>query len=115
MDMPSVEDEALKIIQSRQEGVLQSELWKLLNIDSRKCSRVVKKLSDAGLIDRLEYREEGLKTYLLKARQQAVDPSLLMAGEELIPCVGCDLDCTVEQCPILLDWMYELAISEVNE
>jgi DNA-binding Lrp family transcriptional regulator len=115
MDMPAVEDEALRIIQSRQEGVLQSELWKLLNIDSRKCSRVVKKLSDAGLIDRLEYREEGLKTYLLKARQQAVDPSLLMAGEELIPCVGCDLDCNVEQCSVLLDWMYELAISEVNE
>lgn len=115
MDMPSIEDEALSIIQSRPDGVLQSELWKLLNIDSRKCSRVVKKLSDAGLIDRLEYREEGLKTYLLKARRQAVDPSLLMAGDELIPCVGCDLDCNVEQCPVLLDWMYELAISEVNE
>jgi DNA-binding Lrp family transcriptional regulator len=113
--MPSVEDEALKIIQSRPEGVLQSELWKLLDIDSRKCSRVVKKLFDAGLIDRIEFREEGIKTYQLKARQQAVDPALLMAGEELIPCIACDLDCIVEQCPQLLDWMYELAIREVNE
>ena len=113
--MPSVEDEALKIIQSRPEGVLQSELWKLLDIDSRKCSRVVKKLFDADLIDRIEFREEGIKTYQLKAKQQAVDPALLMAGEELIPCIACDLDCVVEQCPLILDWMYELAINEVNE
>ncbi|TAJ44682.1 winged helix DNA-binding protein [Methanofollis fontis] len=113
--MPSIEDEALRIIQSRPEGVLQSELWKLLNIDSRKCSRLVKKLDDAGLIERIEYRDEGIKTYQLKVKQQEADPSLLMAGEELIPCVACELDCVVEQCPLILDWMYELAISEVNE
>ncbi|MDD3620907.1 MAG: winged helix DNA-binding protein [Methanofollis sp.] len=112
--MASIEDEALKVIQSRSEGVLQSELWKLLNIDSRKCSRVVRRLADAGLIDRVEYRDEGIKTYRLKARQQAADPSLLLAGDELIPCIGCELDCNVEQCPLLLDWMYELAIAEMS-
>lgn len=112
--MPSIEDEALKVIQSRPEGVLQSELWKLLNIDSRKCSRVVRRLADAGLIDRIEFREEGIKTYRLKARQQAADPSLLLAGDELIPCIACELDCNVEQCPLLMDWMYELAIAEMS-
>ncbi|MDK2974893.1 MAG: hypothetical protein PWP08_1264 [Methanofollis sp.] len=113
--MPSIEEEALKIIQSRPDGVLQSELWKILGIDSRKCSRVVKKLFDGGLIDRTEFRDEGIKTYQLTSRQQAIDPALFMAGEELIPCIACDLDCIVEQCPLILDWMYELAITEVNE
>ena len=37
-------EKALRIIQSSREGVLQSELWKLLGVDSRKCSRIVKKL-----------------------------------------------------------------------
>jgi len=43
-------DEALKLIQSKPEGILQSELWKELGVDSRKCSRIVKKLEDSGLI-----------------------------------------------------------------
>ena len=41
--MGDPEEEGLKLIQSRPEGVLQSELWKELGVDSRKCSRIVKK------------------------------------------------------------------------
>lgn len=67
--MTDTEEEALKLIQSNPEGVLQSELWKLLNIDSRKCSRVVKKLVDSERIDRIEFKSNGVKTYLLKAKK----------------------------------------------
>ena len=74
--MESVED-ALKLIQSNPDGVLQSELWKLLGVDSRKCSRIVKKLLDDELIERLEYRKEGIKTFVLKAKRNPVDPNLL--------------------------------------
>ena len=65
--MPEPEDEAYTLIQSRPEGVLQSELWKELGVDSRKCSRIVKKLEESGLIDRVEFKKDGIKTYLLKA------------------------------------------------
>ncbi|HEX3002397.1 MAG TPA: MarR family transcriptional regulator, partial [Methanoregula sp.] len=67
-------EDGLKLIQSRPEGVLQSELWKELGVDSRKCSRIVKKLEESGLIERIEFKKEGLKTYLLKAKQMPVNP-----------------------------------------
>lgn len=52
-------DEALKLIQSKPEGILQSELWKELGVDSRKCSRIVKKLEESELIDRIEFKRKG--------------------------------------------------------
>jgi hypothetical protein len=104
------EEEAFKLIQSRPEGVLQSELWKELGLDSRKCSRIVKKLEEDGRIDRVEYRKDGIKTYLLRAKSKQVNPCYLLAGDELIPCIGCDLECIVEECHPLMDWMYQLAI-----
>jgi Lrp/AsnC family leucine-responsive transcriptional regulator len=108
-------DEGLKLIQSKPEGVLQSELWKELGVDSRKCSRIVKKLEESGLIDRVEFRKDGIKTYLLRAKQMPVNPCDLMAGDELIPCIGCDLECIVEECHPLIDWMYQLAIVSHTE
>jgi hypothetical protein len=108
--MADPEEEGLKLIQSRPEGFLQSELWKELGVDSRKCSRIVKKLEENGLIDRIEYRKDGVKTYLLRAKRQPVNPNNLLAGDELIPCIGCDLECIVEECHPLMDWMYQLAI-----
>ena len=85
-------DDGLKLIQSKPEGILQSELWKELGVDSRKCSRIVKKLEESGLIERVEFKKDGIKTYLLRAKQQPVNPNDLLAGDELIPCVGCELD-----------------------
>jgi hypothetical protein len=103
-------DEGLRLIQSKPEGILQSELWKELGVDSRKCSRIVKKLEETGLIDRVDFKKDGIKTYLLRAKQQPVNPSHLLAGDELIPCIACELECTVEECHPLMDWMYQLAI-----
>jgi DNA-binding Lrp family transcriptional regulator len=110
--MADITEEALKVIQSHPEGVTQSDLWKLLEIDSRKCSRVVKRLTDEGLVDRIEVRHDGVKTYLLKATRRTINPALLMARDELAPCVGCEEDCIVESCPYLMDWMYLLALEE---
>jgi DNA-binding MarR family transcriptional regulator len=113
--MPDLEEEALEIVQSRRQGVLQSELWKILGIDSRKCSRIVKRLMDAGLIERTEYRSDGIKTYLLQAKRQAIDPSVILAGEQILPCIGCEQECNPEECRLLLDWMYHLAFEELQE
>nr|WP_303715591.1 winged helix-turn-helix transcriptional regulator [Methanoculleus marisnigri] len=113
--MADQEEEALKVIQSHRQGVLQSDLWKLLGIDSRKCSRIVKRLLDAGLIERIEFRSDGIKTYLLRAKKRAIDPSVILAGGEVLPCIGCDRECTPEECALLLDWMYQLALEEYQE
>jgi Lrp/AsnC family leucine-responsive transcriptional regulator len=108
-------DEGFRLIQSKPEGILQSELWKELGVDSRKCSRIVKKLEDSGLIDRVDFKKDGIKTYLLRAKLQPVNPSHLLAGDELIPCIACELECVVEECHPLMDWMYQLAIVEHKE
>lgn len=110
--MADPESEALELIRSKPDGVFQSELWKELGVDSRKCSRIVKKLEEDGLIDRIESKKGSTKTYLLKAKETSspVNPDNLLAGDELIPCVGCELECIVEECHPLMDWMYQLAI-----
>jgi len=113
--MTQSEEDALKVIQQKPEGVLQSDLWKILDVDSRKCSRIVKKLLDSGQIERVEFRKNGIRTFILRAHRMPVDPGQLLAGEELIPCIACDIECNVIECPKLLDWMYQLAICDAGE
>jgi len=110
--MTDLEQEAIAVISESENGVLQSELWKILGVDSRKCSRIVKKLLDMNRVERIEHRQDGIKTYRLIACRGPVDPNLLLAGADLIPCVACELECNAEECALLLDWMYQLAIYE---
>ncbi|HVN65004.1 MAG TPA: Lrp/AsnC family transcriptional regulator [Methanomicrobiales archaeon] len=113
--MADLAEQALRIIQSSRDGVLQSELWKQLGVDSRKCSRIVKKLMDSGQIERIEFKGDGIKTYTLRAVKKSMKPTLILAGGELIPCICCDRECVVTSCNLLLDWMYQLAIEEHTE
>jgi DNA-binding MarR family transcriptional regulator len=113
--MADLEERALRAIRAEREGVLQSELWKILSIDSRKCSRIVKKLLDEGLIERIEHKGEGIKTYRLRAKEQDLRPDLILAGGEIIPCIACDQECVVEECHLLVDWIYQLAIDEAQK
>jgi DNA-binding Lrp family transcriptional regulator len=110
MAMSDPVEEGLKLIQSKPEGILQSELWKELGVDSRKCSRIVKKLEESGLIERVEFKKDGVRTFLIRAKRLPANPEDLLAGDELIPCIACDLECIVEECHPLMDWMYQLAI-----
>jgi len=113
--MTGTEEDAFRLIASESEGVLQSELWKMLGVDSRKCSRIVKKLLDTNRVERIEYRQDGIKTFRLIARKGPADPNCLLAGTELIPCIACEEECSVNECNLLLDWMYQLAISDVEQ
>jgi hypothetical protein len=108
--MTDLEQQAIAVISESENEVLQSELWKVLGVDSRKCSRIVKKLLDMNRVERVEHRQDGIKTYRLIACRGPVDPNLLLAGDDLIPCIACELECNVEECPLLLDWMFQLAI-----
>ncbi len=48
----ALQEKALDLIGSRSDGLLQSELRRLLGIESSKCSRVVTRLEKAGHIRR---------------------------------------------------------------
>ena len=62
--LSATETAALELIRNR-ETVIQSELWKALDVSSRTGSRVAQSLADAGLIERAEIAHEGYATYEL--------------------------------------------------
>jgi len=85
------EDElrGLELIQ-RDGGIHQSDFWKELDVSSRKGSRIVESLEEAGYVEREETLYNGHNTYYI---EPIIDPkdldfSLLMAGDMLSPFVG---------------------------
>lgn len=117
----SVEDRALELIKASPKGVLQSDLWKDLDIDSRKCSRVVAKLEEEGKVKRTWETVSGTRTYRLsfvppkkEAPKKEYRFDLVMAEDEVAPCVGCTYECEPDYCPDLGNWIELLAIDEAK-
>jgi Lrp/AsnC family transcriptional regulator, leucine-responsive regulatory protein len=106
-------DEALDYIKSRPEGALQSDLWKILKIDSRKCSRIVAKLLKENLITRKVESSDGIRTYRLYyaevSRGRRFDP--LLAVDSFEPCAGCIEECIPEHCAKLSEWIFSIVMS----
>ena len=69
-------------------GIHQSDFWKELDVSSRKGSRIVETLAEAGLIERSETVYNGHNTYLLSPAARDLEFSLLMAGDMLSPFIG---------------------------
>lgn len=122
MNATAVEDRALELIKAAHKGVLQSDLWKDLDIDSRKCSRVVAKLEAEGKIKRTWETISGTRTYRLsyvppkkEAPKKEYNFDLILAGEEVAPCVGCTYECEPDYCPDLGNWIELLAKEETSK
>ena len=64
IELSSAEQQAYETITTADE-LHQSELWKRLDISSRKGSRLAKSLADYGLIERTQSTHNGRTTYLL--------------------------------------------------
>jgi hypothetical protein len=75
------------------DGILQSELWKKLDTDSREGSRVILRLEEKGLIERKSELHRGRWTYRIFARRRYSTINSIMD----IPCAFCDLDMRCEQ------------------
>ena len=107
------DNEMLEIINSHREGILQSDIRKLMEIDSKKCSRMVNKLMKEHLIRRDDELADGRKTYRLFPIG-FIGPSdrhlKLIANGMFSPCTGCNLECYPESCYPLNEWV--LAIIE---
>jgi DNA-binding MarR family transcriptional regulator len=104
-----LEEEAYNIIKRHKEGVFQNVIWKELDIDSRKCSRIIKKLLDKDLIIREVGVSNGARTYLLKAKEEVKEKyDLLLAGALFSACTGCTGDCQPEYCGRLSEWIGSL-------
>jgi DNA-binding Lrp family transcriptional regulator len=110
-------EDALEYIKSHEEGVLQSELWKALGIDSRKCSRLVARLLKENLIRRERESVDGVRTYRLVYDVMPKENRFqsLIAGEIFEPCAGCIAECVPEQCMELSEWILNLVICESSD
>ena len=106
-------EEALDYIKSHPEGALQSDLWKALKIDSRKCSRIVAKLLKDPHITREVESVDGIRTYRLfcvsRTSGRRFDP--LMALDAFEPCAGCIEECIPEHCASLSEWIFSIVMS----
>ena len=92
-----LEEEAYNIVRRHKDGVFQNVIWKELDIDSRKCSRIIKKLLDKDLIIREVGVSNGARTYLLKAKEEVKEKyDLLLSREMFSACTGCTCDCEPE-------------------
>jgi Lrp/AsnC family leucine-responsive transcriptional regulator len=105
-------EEALDYIKSHPEGALQSDLWKILKIDSRKCSRIVAKLLKENLITREVEAADGVRTYRLFYAESANDRRFcsLLAEESFEPCAGCIEECIPEHCAKLSEWIFSIVM-----
>ena len=108
-----LEQVALDIISKHKDGVFQNELWKEMEIDSRKCSRIVTNLAKDGLITRESAVSNGARTYLLKAvEKEKVSYDILLATDMFSPCAGCRDACQPEYCDRLATWVLNLPDDE---
>ena len=111
-----LEEEAYNIVRRHKDGVFQNVIWKELEIDSRKCSRIIKKLLDKDLIIREVGVSNGARTYLLKAKEEVKEKyDLLLSGEMFSACTGCTCDCEPEYCGRLSEWIGNLTEEEASE
>jgi DNA-binding Lrp family transcriptional regulator len=108
-----IEERTLKLISDSKDGVYQNELWKMLEIDSRKCSRVITKLMNSDLIIRESAVNNGARTYLIKVVAPEEESfELLLAGDMFSPCSGCRLACQPEICELLSTWISQLTLED---
>ena len=111
-----LEEEAYNIIRRHKDGVFQNVIWKELDIDSRKCSRIIKKLLDKDLIIREVGVSNGARTYLLKAKEEVKEKyDLLLSRDLFSACTGCTGDCQPEYCGRLSEWIGNLMVGETEE
>ncbi len=110
-------EEAFEYIKSHEGGVLQSDLWKALEIDSRKCSRIVAKLLKDNLITREIETVDGIRTYRLYCADKSKGRRFksLMAVDIFEPCAGCIEECEPEHCAKLSEWIFAIVMGNERE
>ena len=98
---------------SGEAGILQRDIWHLLNIDGRRGSRIVKRLERMGFLTREVVVHKGRRMYLLKPTPKLLLVPKLPSVLDEIPCFYCPhlLSCSGEasrvlNCEKLEKWLY---------
>jgi|YelNatPaOPRAMG01_1025707.scaffolds.fasta_scaffold05211_5 predicted transcriptional regulator len=115
------EQEILKVLKNSQEkGILQTDLWKEANINSKDGSRAILKLEKKGLIERKKELHEGKWTYRIMVKHKFTKVNSIAD----VPCAFCDIEnkCELEpeaeispiKCEKLTQWLMK-ALKKENQ
>ncbi|MCS7126929.1 MAG: MarR family winged helix-turn-helix transcriptional regulator [Thaumarchaeota archaeon] len=104
-----LEEQAIKLLLEREEGILQSELWHELGVTSRDGSRIAIKLERKGLVKRVKVLANDRWTLKLVPQIRRFNPSALFGA----PCPLCPYNqsCGPSQsvspvgCTLIEDWV----------
>jgi DNA-binding MarR family transcriptional regulator len=116
------EQEILKVLKNSQEkGILQADLWKEANINSKDGSRAILKLEKKGLIERKKELYEGKWTYRIIVKHKLAKVNSIAD----VPCAFCDFEdkCELEpeaenspiKCIKLTQWLMEILKKEKQD
>ncbi len=90
--------------------MVQSDIWKRLNIDSSACARLIDAMLEEKLIIRTKLSKSFIieKVHIDKVEKKKIDYTILISGEnKFSPCCGCSLVCDAGPCVILSNWLIE--------
>jgi len=107
------------IVSTRNQGVLQADLWRKLGASSREGSRIALKLENKGLIRREKVLFDGRWTYRLLPKKL---PASINSVIEC-PCLMCPNDArcgayaaiSPNECERLTEWVVTLSKGEMGE
>lgn len=84
--------EIIKDSTKKSGGIVQSELWRILGIDSREGSKLIARLMRKGLLTREAVTHKGKKTYVLRyadSTRAPVSISINLNPIVEVPCFAC--------------------------
>jgi len=120
----SFEERVLEIIREstkKSGGIVQSELWRILGIDSREGSKLIARLMRKGLLMREAITYKGKKTYILRYADNTRAPvsvSVNLNPVVEVPCFACKQinRCSIggyydpTRCPLLTRYLLSMNI-----
>jgi hypothetical protein len=110
VEIEDLTGKSLKIITNNgRDGIIQSKLWKELDLNSREGSRVAIALEKRSLIKRVKFFENGRWSYRLLPSKLPVSMDCI----ESAPCLSCPVEhmCSVDSlyspnsCRLVEDWI----------
>jgi hypothetical protein len=116
------EKDAYEVVRTAgSKGLLQSDLWRSLNTNSREGSRIATKLEKKGLVRRSRELCEGRWTYRLYVDEKTQISEILWCTLDKCPCFTCKrlLECgfnppiTPNTCSDLDVWLF-VQVDELN-
>ncbi len=118
-----LEHKILEIIKDvGEKGIIQREIWKKINVDSRKGIKIIKRLERMGLLEREPLIQGGRKTYILRPTPKVFKKITLPDFLDDIPCFYCPYlhqcgsrEYDLYTCKIIDKWINKKIVSEVND